>query len=134
MRKLIFILGFILLVFTILESSPWSVKTNTIVIFVCLTFLVLFDDLDEFNLLGMLRGKRAEKRLKELSKTIDTHDQATSTTTSQEDDLTKLRQKSINLMSVDRGNLLALIFEIERLLRLVAIQFYPDQVNEKNRH
>jgi len=33
-------------------------------------------------------------------------------------------------MGIDRGNFLSLVFEIERLLRIVAYKFFPKEIND----
>lgn len=129
MKKIIFILGCLLLIISIIEPVSWSIKTNTLIIFILLIFLVHFDDIQEWDLLkGIFKGKKVDKELRQLSEQIKIDEHSTQP---DEDDLTKLRNKKINLMTVDRSNFLALVFEIERLLRYVAIQFYPTEVNNQ---
>lgn len=76
-----------------------------------------------------LKGRKIDKELKELKESANLDQPATSPS-EVEDDLTKLKKKSIQLMTVDRGNFLALVFEIERLLRFVATTYKPDDVND----
>lgn len=123
MKKVLFGLGVLLLYISVGGLRDYSLSNNTIIVFGFLLLLAFFDELEEFNFLG-LKGKKIDKELKDLLKNIDRSQDATQP----DDDLTKLRKKTIQLMSVDRGNFLALVFEIERLLRYVASLYYPDEV------
>lgn len=131
MKKFLFFLGVILLILSVLEQPTGAIKNSSLIVFLYILLLALFDDLQEFDFFGMLKGKKTEKKLQELAESIDKNEQATNPSQTEMDDLTKLRTKSINLMSIDRGNFLALVFEIERLLRLVAMQLYKGEVEEK---
>lgn len=124
-----FVLGVILLVVSVIKPFFWSVDKNTLIVFGFLLLLAFFEDMEEFNFFG-LKGKKTDKEMKKLLESISKTEQATDSST-HEDDLTKLRKKNIQLMGIDRGNFLALTFEVERLLRYVANYFYPDQVKEK---
>lgn len=130
MKAILFLLGVVLIVVSFVRPWGADIRQNTLILFGFLILIALFDDLQEFNFLG-LRGKKGEKELERLRETINTTQEATNPTSAEMDDLTKLRTQSVQLMSVDRGNFLALVFEIERLLRLVASLFFPDKVNDK---
>lgn len=90
---------------------------STLVAYAGLLLLAFWDDLAEFDFLG-LKGKRIEKKLEDLAKTVNKDDKPIN-----EDMLTKLRKQKVQLLGVDKSNLLALVFEIERLLRIIGQGF-----------
>lgn len=129
MKNILFAGGIFLLFVSISNFRGWGVSRETLIIFGFLLLISFFEEMEEFNFFG-LRGKKVDKELKRLLQTINLKEEATNPPPEQKDDLSKLRDKDIQLMGVDRGNFLALVFEIERLLRLMAQTFYPDQVND----
>jgi len=130
MKAILFFLGILMILISFFKPWGADIRQNTIIIYGFLLLLALIDDLQEFNFFG-LRGKKGEKELERIRSTVNTTQEATNPISAETDDLTKLKTQSIQLMSVDRGNFLALVFEIERLLRLVAGIFYPQKVDDK---
>lgn len=126
MKKTLFIIGVGLLIISVTRLYSWKLENNTLIVFGFLLLIAFFEELEEFDFLG-LKGKKIDKELKELKNTFNKEQQATNP---QQDDLTKLRKKSIQLMGVDRGNFLSLVFEIERLLRMVAYKFFPKEISD----
>ncbi len=129
MKKFVFCFGALLLIISVLPINL-EVSNASLYIFSLLILVAFFEDLQEFDFLG-LKGKKSEKKLQELSKKVDKESDPTNSDQIEKEDLKDLQTKNIELMGVDRGNFLALIFEIERLLKIIGKHFYPEQVNEK---
>jgi len=128
MKHIIFIVGATLLLLSAFAHPIVRVSNETLALFGLLILVSFFDDLQEFNFFG-LRGRRVDKRLASLKEDLK-KTTGEDVTNLPDDDLTKLKKKKVTLMGVDRGNFLALVFEIERLLRGIAAQLNTDGIQE----
>lgn len=94
--------------------------TNNVTAVALMVLLIsLFTDLKEFNFWGLKGKAKEEKKLKEL-KGEDAIVQSKAVKLSQTKVQTAVRQDTVVLMDNERGNFLALAFEIERLMRVAA--------------
>jgi len=125
MKITVFIIGIVLLIASLV--FPFKITTHTIILFALLLLITFFEEMEEFDFLG-LRGKKADKELKKFRDEIGVEENATN---HQKENFSEIKDKPVQLMGVDRGNYLALVFEIERLLRWVAAYFHPSEVTDK---
>lgn len=130
MKKIIFAIGSVLLFLSTVTRDIIHLGSESLVLFGLLILIAFFDDLEEFDFFG-LKGRRVERELADIKQRLG------QTTTSQatnlpDDNLTKLRKKKVQLMGVDRGNFLALVFEIERLLRAIALELNPSEIEQNS--
>lgn len=129
MKRWTFLIGLILLVISTTNVFSWKVDRNGLIIFSFLLLIAFFEELEEFNFLG-LRGKKTDRELKDLLRKINTSDQTTNPSQELKENIPTQQEQKMQLMGVDRGNFLALVFEIERLLRYAVGIFYPNQTND----
>lgn len=130
MKRVIFGIGATLLVLSVLRIPYVQISNASLVVFGLLILIAFFDDLQEFNFFG-LKGKKVEQQLASLKKRV-AQAPTTQATNPHDDELTKIKKKKIQLMGVDRGNFLALVFEIERLLRGISVELNPKEMSESS--
>lgn len=108
----------ILLFLSLFKVGGADLNNNVLGIALMILLLTLFADLKEFNFWG-LWGKKPDKDLKKLEgkKAITSRKKGHVT---QKDVDEAQMSGQLSLMDTDRGNFLALAFEIERLLRIYA--------------
>lgn len=128
MKRIIFGLGAVLLFLSVLNVRLIRLENASLVLFGLLILIAFFDDLQEFDFFG-LKGKKVERELADLKERV-TSTSTTQATNPPNDDLSRLKKNKVQLMGVDRGNFLALVFEIERLLRAIAIELNPTHIAE----
>lgn len=130
MKFLTWIILVFLLYFSLFKINEANLTNNVLGVALMLLLITLFSDLKEFNFWG-LWGKKTEKDLKELEgkqAIIETDEKI------EKKDLAQAEISTpIQLMDTAQGNLLALAFEIERLLRIYAtvslIKDIPANIN-----
>jgi hypothetical protein len=105
-----------------------TISNNTVAIAVMILLLVLFSDLAEFDFWG-LRGKRKEEEIKQLSGNELIDQDAVKPPS-----LYKIRQaEKIDLpthMETLQDNFLALSYEIDRLMRIIARSLSRKQISD----
>lgn len=130
MKKIIFATGSVLLLLSTITQGVVHLGSESLVLFGLLILIAFFDDLEEFDFFG-LKGRRVERELADIKQRLG-QTAASQATNLPEDNLTKLRKKKVQLMGVDRGNFLALVFEIERLLRAIALELNPAEIEQNS--
>lgn len=113
MKRIIFGIGSTLLFISVIRMPFIQISNASLVLFGLLILIAFFDDLQEFDFFG-LKGKKVQQQLASLKKRV-ANVPATQATNPPDDELSKIKKKKIQLMGVDRGNFLALVFEIELL-------------------
>jgi hypothetical protein len=110
-----------------------NVSNSHLAILLMILLTSLFSDLKEFDFWG-LKGKKAEKKLKELEGKRAISEKEGTISKRKLDEAEK--QTPLQLMDTVQGNFLALAFEIERLLRIFAAVWLakdiPNNVNVAN--
>lgn len=130
MKRTIFGIGSTLLLLSVIHIPLIQISNASLVLFGLLILIAFFDDLQEFDFFG-LKGKKVQQQLASLKKRV-ANVPAKQATNPPEDELSKIKKKKIQLMGVDRGNFLALVFEIERLLRGIAVELNPKDMTESS--
>lgn len=130
MKRIIFTIGASLLFLSILRIPLIQISNASLVLFGLLILIAFFDDLQEFDFFG-LKGKKVQQQLASLKERV-TKTPSAQATNPPDDELSKIKKKKIQLMGVDRGNFLALVFEIERLLRGIAVELHPREMTESS--
>lgn len=130
MKRIIFGIGSTLLFISVIRMPFIQISNASLVLFGLLILIAFFDDLQEFDFFG-LKGKKVQQQLASLKKRV-ANVPATQATNPPDDELSKIKKKKIQLMGVDRGNFLALVFEIERLLRGIAVELNSKEMTESS--
>lgn len=130
MKRIIFGIGSTLLLISVIRTPFIQISNASLVLFGLLILIAFFDDLQEFDFFG-LKGKKVQQQLASLKKRV-ANVPATQATNPPDDELSKIKKKKIQLMGVDRGNFLALVFEIERLLRGIAVELNSKEMTESS--
>lgn len=130
MKRTIFGIGAFLLLLSVVRIPLIQISNASLVLFGLLILIAFFDDLQEFDFFG-LKGKKVQQQLASLKKRV-ANVPATQATNPPDDELSKIKKKKIQLMGVDRGNFLALVFEIERLLRGIAVELNSKDMTESS--
>ena len=106
-----------LILISVFKYKGADLSNNVLALILMTLLLTLFSDLKEFNFWG-LWGKRTEKEFKQLE-----DKQAISATkedVSKRDIVEAEKNSQIQLMDNSKGNFLAIVFDMERLLRIYA--------------
>ncbi len=130
MKRTIFGIGSTLLLLSVIRIPLVHISNASLVLFGLLILIAFFDDLQEFDFFG-LKGKKVQQQLASLKKRV-ANVPAKQATNPPDDELSKIKKKKIQLMGVDRGNFLALVFEIERLLRGIAVELNSKEMTESS--
>lgn len=118
--KVIGLLSLIIVLFASLFSFAGANLTNNVAAVALMVLLIsLFSDLKEFNFWGLKGKTKEEKQLKDL-KGEEAITRKTQKKLPEEKVQTAMRQDTVVLMDNEEGNFLALAFDIERLLRVIA--------------
>ncbi len=118
--KIIGLLSLIIVLFASLFGFAGANLTNNVAAVALMVLLIsLFSDLKEFNFWGLKGKTKEEKQLKDL-KGEEAITRKTQKKLPEEKVQTAMRQDTVVLMDNEEGNFLALAFDIERLLRVIA--------------
>lgn len=129
-KKLVIISFLFVLLISVLGVWDASITQPDLIFASIILLLVLVPELKDFNFWGMRGTSNTEINAPRDADAISDNIQAPSRDVVYEAEQNTKPQ----LMDTDTGNFLTLFAEIERLLNVVALALYPDQLKDKAKH